>query len=178
MQLNYQSHFGVPIVPVEKLQIFDTRRILSVTCLLWKLLSVTLKDVKASLRNMSAARDKWAGVLSIVKRMVWDKGERTRKICRCSQYWYCQQGRPPSRGCEYWLSVRRWSRSWCNLGLVGREILDLKRRIGERRIAGVMVEGIYMGEVLRTPSEPGVRVKKELYKPERSWVCTTTLIPP
>ena len=55
MQLNY---FGVPIVPVEKLQIFDTRRILSVTCLLRKLLSVTLKDVKASLRNTSAARDK------------------------------------------------------------------------------------------------------------------------
>lgn len=60
----------MPIVPVEKLQIFDTKRILSVTCLLRKLLSVTLKDVEASLRNMSAARDKWAGVLSIVKRMV------------------------------------------------------------------------------------------------------------
>jgi len=29
-----------------------------------------------------------------------------------------------------------------------------------------------MPMVLRTPLEPGVRVRKELYKPERSWVCT------
>ena len=34
-----------------------------------------------------------------------------------------------------------------------------------------------MPMVLRTPLEPGVRVRKELYKPERSWVCNTTLLP-
>jgi len=31
--------------------------------------------------------------------------------------------------------------------------------------------------MLRTPLEPGVWVRKELYKPEQSWVCNTTLLP-
>ena len=38
--------------------------------------------------------------------------------------------------------------------------MDLKRRIRERRITGVMVEGIYMGKVLRTPLNPVFELRK------------------
>ena len=40
-------------------------------------------DVEASLKNMTAARDKGIGVLSIIKRVVGERARKTNPICRC-----------------------------------------------------------------------------------------------